>query len=72
MNEAVIVRITCDKTVACLKFQLSAASSGIYRGRHDVLVRLRMILGEISADYASTTTTTTIQLTIRLTDKSAA
>jgi coatomer protein complex subunit gamma len=43
--------------------------AGIHRGGHDVLVRVRMVSEGTSADYPSTTTT--IQLTIRSTDKSA-
>ncbi|UJR34935.1 hypothetical protein I4U23_027711 [Adineta vaga] len=43
--------------------------AGIYRGGHDVLVRLRMVLEGTSEDCSSTTTT--IQSSIRSTDKSA-
>ncbi len=43
--------------------------TGIYRGGHDVLVRAKMALEETSADPS--TTTITMQLTIRSTDRSA-
>ena len=43
--------------------------AGIYRGGHDVLVRAKMALEETSADPS--TTTITMHLTIRLTDRSA-
>jgi coatomer protein complex subunit gamma len=43
--------------------------TGIYRGEHDVLVRAKMALEETSADPS--TTTITMQLTIRSTDRSA-
>lgn len=43
--------------------------TGIYRGRHDVLVQAKMALEETSADPS--TTTITMQLTIRSTDRPA-
>ena len=43
--------------------------AGVYRGGHDVLVRSKMALGGVTSDPSSTSIT--MQLTIRSTDQSA-